>query len=82
MNIHADDIGLSIVVPGSSYTLWLYATYCYCICGFYTVRARARQRLITEYYSAGAVQGDYWKFKYENAGPAKTSIMFHQPITR
>ena len=39
MNIHADDIGLSIVVPGSSYTLWLYATYCYCICGFYTVRA-------------------------------------------
>ena len=41
MNIHADDIGLSIVVPGSSYTLWLYATYCYCICGFYTVRARA-----------------------------------------
>ena len=44
--------------------------------------AHARQRLITEYYSAGAVQGDYWKFKYENAGPAKTSIMFHQPITR
>ena len=60
MNIHADDIGLSIVVPGGSYTLWLYATYCYCIlCGFYTVRARARQRLITEYYPAGAVQGDY-----------------------
>ena len=31
MNIHAGDIGLSIVVPGSSlvvhtYTLWLYAT--------------------------------------------------------
>ena len=31
MNIHADDIGVSIVVPGSSlvvhtYTLWLYAT--------------------------------------------------------
>ena len=29
----------------------------------------------------GAVQGDYWKFKYESVRPAKASIMFHQPIT-
>ena len=48
--IFMNDIGLSIVLPGSSlvvhtYTLWLYVTYCYCICGFYTVRAR--QVLIT-----------------------------------
>ena len=80
MNIHADDIGLSIVVPGSSlvvhtYTLLLYMLFLH--------GARARHRLITELVSFHELwKRDYWKFKYENASPAKTSIMFHQPITR
>ena len=81
MNIHADDIGLSIVLPRE----FLYAVVvCHILLLYmrFLHGMRARQRLITEYYSAGAVQGDYWKFKYESVRPAKTSIMFHQPITR
>ena len=87
MNIHADDIGLSIVVRGSSlvghtYTLWMYATLLLYICGFYTVRARAAAIDHRIGLLSWIMEGDYWKIKYENASPAKTSIMFHQPITR
>ena len=74
MNIHADDIGLSIVVPGSSlvvhtYTLWLYATlllYMRFLHG-----ARARQRLITELVSFH----ELWK---ETTGNLNTKMLVQQ----